>query len=159
VRTWPLAVRFGPGDGLLDGRIYVGPDDGFHGGWLADATDVLYQRARPNAAGLAPVYKARLAEYSGAFGEREFGTRLILDLADAAPSELDLLTHGVRGVVPADEVFRANAARVREAVRLGKGVDQELQVHANELYVGLTAKLRAEVEAAPERGEETDTCC
>lgn len=138
MRTWPIEIRFESHHSINEGDICIGGDDTFHHGMLAAADG-----NEPHPSKLLPLYLARLAEYSGAFGEQQFGKRLIIDLQDARWNALDLEVHGRYGIVSGDEVFHANADRIRAAVRKHKGVDQELQVWANDIYFEVLAKMRA----------------
>lgn len=139
MRTWPIEIRFKPDQRIDEGDIWIGGDETFHHGMLAAADG---HEPYPN--GLLSLYMARLAEFSGAFGEQQFGKRLIIDLADARWNALDLEIHGKHQIVSGDDVFRANAERIRAAVWKHKGIDQVLQVWANEIYFAMLSKLRAE---------------
>ena len=138
MRTWPIGIHFASHHRIDEGEIEVGREGSFHHGWLAAA-----EGHDPYPNGLLPLYRARLAEFSGAFGEQQFGRRLIIDLADVRWNARDLLWADKKtAVVPGDDVFRANAARIREAVRRQTGIDQELQVWGNDLYLQVLATLR-----------------
>lgn len=54
MNTWPIAMRYGSDADVAAGEVLVGPDNGWHHGWLADAHDGV-----PNKYGLLPVYKGR----------------------------------------------------------------------------------------------------
>lgn len=139
MHTWPLAILFTPEQNITEGTIRIGHDNGWHHGWLAGSKE---EDVYPS--GLMPIYKGRLAEYSGAFGEQLFGKRLIIDLADIIWSELDLRIMGIKNIISGDDVFKANADRIREAVKKEKNIDQDVQIYGNELYLKMLERLKEE---------------